>query len=229
MPSETDTAKRALGKRLRELAARYDVALTLTRDSSNKDVEKAFRKVSFKVHPDKGGVLLDFQRMSAANDAWQNLLKNTGPAGRPRGHGRQPKPGSGKPWAVGVAKEEKVYRVQSQAVLLTYQSFSADIVMFIPVWRRFVVFVEMKQKEWGVKYWTATAETNDDTRHHLHLMLQFATADDARASNLYKFEGARVRQVLHTATARQKAASIAGGFRKVCREVSRKGGAAARS
>ena len=88
MPSETDMAKRALVKLLRELAVKYEVPLLITRESPNKDIEKAFRKVSFKAHPDKGGLLLDFQRMSAANDVWQNLLKNAGPAGRPGGRGR---------------------------------------------------------------------------------------------------------------------------------------------
>ena len=28
------------------------------------------------MHPDKGGILSDFQRMSAANDTWQNSVKN---------------------------------------------------------------------------------------------------------------------------------------------------------
>ena len=39
----------------------------------------------------------------------------------------------------------------------------------------------------------------------------------------------RVKQVLQTATAQRKAANIARGFRKVCKEVRDKGGAAARS
>ena len=81
MPSPTDVAKRDLVKVLRDLAAKYNVSLSLTRDSSTKDVEKAFRKVSCKAHPDKGGLLADFQRLSATNDAWQDLLKNAGPPG----------------------------------------------------------------------------------------------------------------------------------------------------
>ena len=71
MPSPTDLAKRDLVKVLRELAVKYGVALSLTRESANKEVEKAFRKVSFKAHPDKGGLLADFQRLSATNDKWQ--------------------------------------------------------------------------------------------------------------------------------------------------------------
>ena len=53
MPSAVDLAKRELVKVLRELAEKYGVVLTLTRDSANKDVEKAFRKVSRRAHPDK--------------------------------------------------------------------------------------------------------------------------------------------------------------------------------
>ena len=46
MPSETDVGKRALVEIVKELAAKYRVPLTLTRDSSNQDVKKAFRKVA---------------------------------------------------------------------------------------------------------------------------------------------------------------------------------------
>ena len=49
MPSALDVAKRDLVKVLRDFAAKYGVALALTRDSANKDVEKAFRTVSCKV------------------------------------------------------------------------------------------------------------------------------------------------------------------------------------
>ena len=71
---------------------------------------------------------------------------------------------------------------------MTYQSFSADLADFLPAWERFVAFVEAEQKGWGVKFWTATAETNEDGRHHIHLMQQFLKADDKRVSNLYIFD-----------------------------------------
>ncbi len=109
MPSELDDAKRELVKVLRELAAKYQVNLVLTRDSSNKDVAKAFRKVSLKAHPDKGGSLADFQKLSATNDTWQELLQNPGAVGRPpkahkaKRQGRKP----GKPWTVAVPEEKK--------------------------------------------------------------------------------------------------------------------------
>ena len=46
MPSEVDLAKRELVKVLKSLAAKYKIDLELSRDSSEKDVKKAFRKVS---------------------------------------------------------------------------------------------------------------------------------------------------------------------------------------
>ena len=82
MPSAVDLAKRELVKVLKELAAKYSItfAFTLTRESSDEDVIKAFRRVSLKVHPDKRG---NFQKLSATNDAWQDLLKNAAAPGRP--------------------------------------------------------------------------------------------------------------------------------------------------
>ena len=73
-----------------------DLRLTVRRESADKDVSKAFRKVSLKVHPDKGGNLGDFQKLSVANDTWKDALKNRGVPGRPRSaeepaH-RKPKP-----------------------------------------------------------------------------------------------------------------------------------------
>ena len=51
----------------------------VTRDSLlEAAVQKAFRKVSGKVHPDKGGSAEDSQRLNAARDAWQAALR--GPA-----------------------------------------------------------------------------------------------------------------------------------------------------
>ena len=66
MPSAVDLAKRELVKVLKELAAKYRVALSVTCHSSNEDVLKAYRKVSLKAHPDKGGDAEDFPRLSIA-------------------------------------------------------------------------------------------------------------------------------------------------------------------
>ena len=77
MPSPTDVAKRELVKLLKSLAAKYGVQLEVTRDSADKEVVKAWRKVSLKTHPDKGGEGEDFARLSTANDAWQDLVKTS--------------------------------------------------------------------------------------------------------------------------------------------------------
>ena len=55
MVSELDRAKRALVTLLRRLASQYAVTLDLTRDSLDADVRTAYRKVSRKTHPDRGG------------------------------------------------------------------------------------------------------------------------------------------------------------------------------
>ena len=113
MPSEADVAKRELVKVLREVAVKYRVPLSLARESSRKDVEKAFRKVSCKAHPDKGGLLADFQKLSATNDVWQNLLKNAGSRGRPPQAEQRPRtrPKNG---ALGVPEEKNVFSVRGQ-------------------------------------------------------------------------------------------------------------------
>ena len=95
MPSAVDLAKRELVKVLKELAAKYSITFTftLTRESSDEDVIKAFRRVSLKAHPDKKGDVQDFQELSATNDAWQDLLKNAAaparPASAPERHRRE--------------------------------------------------------------------------------------------------------------------------------------------
>ena len=77
MPSEVDSAKRGLVKLLRSLAEKPGVQLVLTRDSTNKQVQQAFRRAALKVHPDKGGEQAVFQELSATNDAWQDLLRKS--------------------------------------------------------------------------------------------------------------------------------------------------------
>ena len=120
MPSVADLAKRELVKVLRELAEKYGVVLTLTRDSAHKDIETAFRKVSRRAHPDKGGLLADFQKLSATNDTWRELLKNVGTPGRPKAKQRRTRPKAGKPWTVGVPEATTEFRGRGRAVLDGY-------------------------------------------------------------------------------------------------------------
>ena len=55
MVSTLDAAKRVLVVLLRTLAATYNCAVGVTRDSSDAVIRKAYRTMSLKTHPDKGG------------------------------------------------------------------------------------------------------------------------------------------------------------------------------
>ena len=67
MPSAADVAKRQFLQVLREVAAKYHVDVPVSRESPRKEVERAYRKVAAKAHPDKGGAQADFQRLSASS------------------------------------------------------------------------------------------------------------------------------------------------------------------
>ena len=56
MVSAVDRARRALVSVLRQLAALYAVVLDLARESADSAVKTAYRKVSRKAHPDRGGL-----------------------------------------------------------------------------------------------------------------------------------------------------------------------------
>ena len=90
MPSDLDVAKRALVVLLRSLALAFGCKVAVTRDSSEAEVRRAFRSVARKVHPDKpGGSEEESKKLNAAHDAWERLLKNREPAGRPSKAGKQ--------------------------------------------------------------------------------------------------------------------------------------------
>ena len=55
MVSAVDQAKRALISLINLLSQIYKFRVTVTRDSGDADVSKAYRALSKKVHPDKGG------------------------------------------------------------------------------------------------------------------------------------------------------------------------------
>ena len=81
----------------------------------------------------------------------------------------------------------KGYRIQGEAVLLTYQGWPA---MALAMWARFVEFVRHRTNQWRVKHWSATLETNEDGTSHAHLMLQFVKPVDRTAAG-FIFEGRR--------------------------------------
>ena len=55
MVSALDRAKRALVAVIRALVTTYGCNIHVTRDSSDAELTKAYRKLSLKVHPDRGG------------------------------------------------------------------------------------------------------------------------------------------------------------------------------
>jgi len=55
MVSALDCAKRALVALIRALVTTYGCNIHVTRDSSDAELTKAYRKLSLKVHPDRGG------------------------------------------------------------------------------------------------------------------------------------------------------------------------------
>ena len=71
--SASDRAKRFLVSLLKTLATTYGVVLQLSRDAADADVISAFRKVSRKAHPDRGGSIADQTALNNARDAWQDV------------------------------------------------------------------------------------------------------------------------------------------------------------
>ena len=131
MPSEVDAAKRELVKLLRGLAQRCQLRLDVSRDNSNKEVSKAFKKVVLRVHPDKGGEQTDLQRLSAANNTWQELVRRKGAIGRLPAEAKAPRRKTAQACVLPAPAESKGYRVHSRAVLLTYQGFVAELTTFL--------------------------------------------------------------------------------------------------
>ena len=109
-------AKRAFVKVLLTIAVSYSVRLELSRDSPDEACAKAFKKLSLKVHPDKGGLLAHAQELNNAKRTWDEARRK---APKPR---ERQSPGSGD--IVATSRErpgkKKGLRVRSLGVLLTY-------------------------------------------------------------------------------------------------------------
>ncbi len=190
MVSTVDLAKRALVKLLLQLAAAYHIALSLTRDSPATAVKSAFRKVAVKAHPDKGGGVEHQQALNAARDAWEAAAAEAPGRGKKRKapDAEQPAPSSEQVVELPVRKEKyltQLFRIQSVAVLLTFQKF-----VEMGKWFRFTKFIKEQIHKWGVKLWCATMETNDDGTYHFHACIQFYQAMERNAET-FKFEGMR--------------------------------------
>eukprot|EP00973_Karenia_brevis_P019427 2664080-Karenia_brevis.AAC.1 len=130
MPSLVQATKRALVTLLLALARQYEVALGVNRDSTDRDVDKAVRKMMRHVHPDKGGRPRDCVELNDKRDAWHNAKGENCGRGRPatgnyRAQGAHPVPeATGIMEAHGSCEfceeERKQFRIQAKAVLLTY-------------------------------------------------------------------------------------------------------------
>ena len=82
MPSACDVAKRHLVHLLRTLGKKYGVSVMTSQDAVPQDVNRCYRSVARKAHPDKpGGCTRDFQELSNAHDAWTDLQKAERPVG----------------------------------------------------------------------------------------------------------------------------------------------------
>ena len=159
--SSLDKAKRALMAIIRSLALAYEIWVTVTRESKDAEVSKAYRKLSLKVHPDRGGNVRDQARLNAAHDAWQDLAKARRPVGKPK---RDAQTRGSVQVSLSVAAPQdapKDFRIQSAAVLLTYQG-----VEDLDQWARFVSFVSTGVRPWRVELWTVTLETCRDGKYH---------------------------------------------------------------
>ena len=62
--SVVQSAKRTLVSLLKRLANKHGVPLEITRGSDDSEVRKAYRKVSRKVHPDRGGSAEDQKKLT---------------------------------------------------------------------------------------------------------------------------------------------------------------------
>ena len=83
--SPVQLARRALVTILLSVAAAYNVAVNVNRNSADDALVRGYRKVILKAHPDKGGRAADAQSLQAAKDGWETAKRNHRPRGRPKG------------------------------------------------------------------------------------------------------------------------------------------------
>ena len=160
---------------LKQLARKYKLTLDLNRQSSDAQLQAAFRRVVRWAHPDKRGSNEDMQGLNTARDAWEEARQSTNTQGRP------PRAAASQPGAA-MATAEPGHGIQNTAVMLTYQGFTG-----VEQWRRFLVFWNSNLRTWLVKYWCATLESNTSEGFHVHVMVQFTKVQ--RCTNrLFVFE-----------------------------------------
>lgn len=153
-------AKRAYVILLCSFARQYEVGLSATRDSSDKDLAKAHKKVLLKAHPDKGGSADDTKKLNEARDRYEDAKKVC------HKQSTQAAPPSSN--ALVVASPKEGFRIHSSAVLLTYNGLSG-----LDHWRDFLSTLRDLLRPCQVWRWCATLEKSKAGNMHVHLMLQF--------------------------------------------------------
>ena len=146
--SPAQRCKRALVCIILELARIYGLAVALGRDDADDAVNKAFRRVLLKAHPDKGGDANHMQRLNAAREQWLQAKQNQGRRGRPsqaRSGAAAPAPPAAASPAAPAAISRGAYRVRGQSIMLTYQGFPD-----VATWAIFVAFIEDHKRPWLV-------------------------------------------------------------------------------
>ena len=68
--SPLQAAKRVLVSVILKLAGIYAVSIAVNRDSNDADVQRGYRRIALKAHPDKGGSEEHFKELSNAKDNW---------------------------------------------------------------------------------------------------------------------------------------------------------------
>ena len=97
--SAPDSAKRAFVGVLLATARVFGVPLTVTRESDDKVLVSAYRRVAKKAHLDKGGNTRAFQKLQGARDARDAARTSSQASG-----GRPKKPAAGSSRAAAIAR-----------------------------------------------------------------------------------------------------------------------------
>ena len=71
--SARESATRAFVSVLLLLARSYELVLAINRNSSERELLKAYRKLLLKVHPDKGGKESDQRSLQEAKERWETV------------------------------------------------------------------------------------------------------------------------------------------------------------
>ena len=167
--SALQRAKRTFVSVLLATASAFGLVLNVSRESEDKALTAAYRKVAKKAHLDKGGCTRSFQKLQGAREAWDAAREKEVPSGRPESRNS----GHGGLVTLPTKTEGAEYRVRGVAVLLTYFGEWS-----LALWQEFLTFVRGRLQAWSVLRWCATLEKSTAGKLHAHLALQFRSSVD---------------------------------------------------